>query len=237
MQSAPVDDAPVFVEPESGQTTASETQQDEKDRRIAELEQLLEETKTNRIQKLETEMQLLQAKETEMNSQHQEHMNDLHAALQRKQAEIDKLSDNHATQIQAMQDDHSKKMLKLDQERKQSEKEIESLRKELQLVSTKLREEKGVPETIQKLTEQLQEKDHELRTIVTEVTTLQSSYEKLIADHKDLRHRYEQLTVEVEIKKELTESSDCFSSNDPCNTTVMNTQVCMYLCVYVLQYF
>ena len=39
MQTAPVDDAPVFVEPELGQMTASRTQQDEKDRIIAELEQ------------------------------------------------------------------------------------------------------------------------------------------------------------------------------------------------------
>ena len=117
------DDAPVFVEPQLGQMTASKSQQDEKGRIIAELAKELEETKSTRIQKLETEIQLLQTKETEMHSQYQEHVKDLRVAVQRKQDEIDKLSDKHATEVQAMKDNHSKTIAEFHQERKQSEKE------------------------------------------------------------------------------------------------------------------
>ena len=49
--------------------------------------------------------------------------------------------------------------------------------------------EKEAPETVQRLTEQLQEKDNELNTVVTEIKMLQSSYEKLVADHEHLQHQ------------------------------------------------
>ena len=138
MQIATADDIPVFVEPGLEQMMASKSQQDEKDRKIAELEEQkellakeLEETKSNRIKKLETEIEILQTKETKMNSQYQEHMKDLHTAVQRKHDEIVRLSDKHATEIQAMKDDHSKTIAELYQERKQSEKEKDKEAKKL----------------------------------------------------------------------------------------------------------
>ena len=306
MQMETADDIPIFMEPESGQMTASKTQQDEKDRIIAELEEQkkllakeLEEIKSTRIQKLESEIQHLRTKETEMNAQCTKAIEDIKAEYEEKykteehqkktevetkvkrqdavasgvlrgfQKNVETLKKNceekDATiagltkELEKVKEENQQKDLetgkhieetkaeveKLRHElgrqhlaevsRKQKEydqlldikkKEIELLRKQLHQVSAKLEHEKETPETVQRLTEELKEKDCKLNTVVTEIRALQDSYEKLVADHERLQHQYGQLTVELKMKKELSETSEFYSNSDPCNTTVMEPWVC-----------
>ena len=124
----------------------------------------------------------------------------------------------------------SNKQKEYDQLLEIKKKEIEALGKCLHQVYAKLNES---PETVPRLQEQLQEKDHELISVVTENKMLQSSYEKLVADHEHLQHQYEQLIVELKMKKELTESNEFFSSNDPRDTAVMEPQVCTSMHIHV----
>ena len=122
----------------------------------------------------------------------------------------------------------SKKQKEHDLQFQIKQKEIESLRKQLQLNNGK-----QTPETVQRLREQLQEKDHELKAIVTNFETLQSSYKKLVADHKHLQYQYEQLTVELRMKKELSKSSEYCLRSDHRDITVMEPQVCTCACTSI----
>ena len=126
------DDSQVFIEPDSEQLTAVKSQQVAKDRRIAELEQELEQTKSARKQMLQGEIALFEEREADMKAQYQQNLSNFEAALQQRHAEIERLSIVHATEMQTMQDDHSKKISQLRQEKQQSENEKDEEAKKLQ---------------------------------------------------------------------------------------------------------
>ena len=120
-------------------------------------------------------------------------------------------------------------------QKRQLEKEIETLREQLHEASAKLiavREGNGETGVVQRLSDQLQEKDDELKRVMVEVETLRGSFAKLTTDYEHLQHLHQQLMVEANTNKELTTSS----CDDPCDSTVFEPQVPVYVCVVFSPY-
>ena len=138
----------------------------------------------------------------------------------KSQEEIAKRDVDQQQRIRANKDEIESMRMEKQKSEQNLKSDLDSLGKQLQ---SSLEELKSVICDNEELKVSLDERNKELNEATDQNATLTSEYDKLRGDYTRLSEQFEQLKVEADMKKELSEFS---SSIEPCESPVHELQVC-----------